>query len=72
MAGTVTVTGTAGAGLTVAATVFTDVANVLIDMNKNLITIVKNDGTIVPPISVAAASTVTSTKSGSTWTLTIS
>lgn len=72
MAGTVTITGTAGAGLTVAATVFTDVASVLIDMNKNLVTIQKNDGTWIAPISVAAATTVTSTKSGSTWTLTIS
>lgn len=72
MAGTVTLTGTAGAGLTVAATVFTDIANVQIDMNKNLITLQKNDGTWIGPISVAAATTVTSTKSGSTWTLTVS
>lgn len=72
MAGTVTITGTAGAGLTVTATVFNDVSNVLIDMNKNLVTIQKNDGTWIAPISVAAATTVTSTKSGSTWTLVIS
>ncbi len=72
MSGTVTLTGKAGPGLTVTATVFNDVASVRIDMVNNLITILKNDGTTVPPISVAAATTVTSTKSGSTWTLTIS
>lgn len=72
MAGTVTITGTAGPALAVTATVFTDVATVLVDMNKNMVTIQKNDGTVVAPISVAAATTVTSTKSGSTWTLTIS
>ena len=72
MPGTVTITGTAGAGLTVAATQFTDVREVNIEFNKNMITMVKNDGTTISPISVAAAATVTATKSGNNWTLVIS
>jgi hypothetical protein len=72
MPGTVTLTGTAGAGLTVAATVFSDVREVQVEFNKNLVTLLKNDGTVVSPISVAAATTVTATKSGNLWTLVIS
>lgn len=72
MSATVTLTGTAGAGLTVAATVFTGVSSFLIDTDKNLVTLFKADGTVVSPISVNAATTVTATKSGTLWTLTIS
>ncbi len=72
MPGTVTITGTAGAGLTVAATVFTDVREVNIEFNKNLVTLFMNDGRTISPISVAAAATVTATKSGNNWTITIS
>ena len=71
MAATVTLTGTAGPQLTVAAAVFTEVNSILIDTNQNLITLYKS-GQIIQPISVAAAATVTATKSGSNWTLTIS
>jgi dephospho-CoA kinase len=71
MAATVTLTGTAGAGVTVAATVFSEVSQITIDADKNMVTLVKNNQ-VVSPISVAAATTVTATKSGSTWTLTIS
>ncbi len=72
MPGTVTITGTAGAGVAVTATVFTGVSNVLIDFDRNMITMVKSDGTTISPISVAAAATVTATKSGNNWTLVIS
>jgi hypothetical protein len=72
MPGTVTLTGTAGAGLAVTAVPFTDVREVQIEFNKNLVTLLKNDGTTVSPISVAAATTVTATKVGNLWTLTIS
>lgn len=71
MAGTVTLTGTAGAGAAVTAIPFTNVQTVLIDMDKNMITMVK-DSVTISPISVAAATTVTATKSGNAWTLTIS
>jgi hypothetical protein len=72
MPGTVTLTGTAGAGLAVTAVQFTDLREVDIEFNKNLVTMFKNNGETVSPISVAAATTVTATKSGNTWTLTIS
>lgn len=72
MPGTVTITGTAGAGLTVAATVFNDVRSVLIDYDKNLITLYRSNGETVAPISVAAAATVTATKAGNNWSLVIS
>lgn len=71
MPGTVTLTGTAGAGLAVTAVPFTNVDSVLIDFNKNMVTLFRA-GETVSPISVAAATTVTATKSGNNWSLTIS
>lgn len=71
MAATVTLTGTAGPALTVAATVFTGVTSFTIDTDKNIITLVQGSVTL-SPISIAAATTVTATKSGNLWTLTIS
>lgn len=71
MPGTVTVTGKAGAGLTVAAAVFTDVTSFLIEFDKNMITIFKS-GQTISPIAVDAAATVTATKAGNLWTITIS
>ena len=69
MAGTLTITGTAGPGNTVSATVFTGLQYVNIDMVQNLVSFNSNGDKC---ISVAAAATVTATKSCSTWTLTIS
>lgn len=71
MSATVTLTGTAGAGLAVTAQVFTAVDWFTIDTNGNMITMYRN-GAVVSPISISAATTVTATKSGNTWTLTIS
>lgn len=71
MAATVTVTGTAGPALTVSAQVFTNVLSFTIDAVNNMITLFQS-GVTVAPISVNAATTVTATKSGTTWTLTIS
>jgi hypothetical protein len=71
MPGTVTLTGTAGSGQAVTAGVFGQIASVNIDFDKNLVQM--NQGsTVIPPISVAAATTVTATKSGNAWTLVIS
>lgn len=71
MAATVTVTGTAGPGITVSALVFTNVTSFTIDAVNNMLNMVQ--GSIpIPGISVNAATTVTATKSGATWTLTIS
>lgn len=72
MAATVTVTGTAGPGQTVTAAVFTDVTSFSIDCVNNLISITPGDGTANKIISITAATTITATKSGSTYTLTIS
>jgi hypothetical protein len=71
MSATVTLTGTAGVARTLTAAVFTEVNQILLDANGNMITLYKG-GSTVGPISIAAATTVTATKSGSTWTLTIS
>lgn len=71
MAATVTLTGTAGAGLAVTAVPFTNVTSFTVDTDKNMITLVQGSVTL-SPISVAAATTVTATKTGNTWTLTIS
>lgn len=72
MAATVTLTGTAGPGLTVTAQVFTGVTSILLDTANNVITLFAGGGPLVPPISITAATTITATKSGSTYTLTIS
>ena len=72
MPATVTITGTSGPGLTVAATVFTGVSSFLIDTDKNMITLFKNNGEVISPIAISAATTVTATKSGNLWTLVIS
>ena len=72
MPATVTITGTAGPARAVTATVFSNVSSFLIDADKNMVTLYLADGTTVPPISVAAATTVTATKAGNLWTLVIS
>ena len=71
MATTVTVTGTAGPGGTVTAQVFTDVLTFIVDSTTNMLQMTfSGKGPLF--ISVNAATTVTATKSGTTWTLTIS
>lgn len=71
MAATVTVTGVAGPAQAVTALVFSNVTSILIDATTNMITLVQGSVTI-PPISINAATTVTVTKSGTTWTVAIS
>ncbi len=71
MAATFTVTGKAGAGITVTAAVFTNVTSFTIDTVNNILTMVQGS-TVIPAISIASAATVTVTKSGSTWTVAIS
>jgi hypothetical protein len=70
MSATVTVTGTAGPGNTVSAAVFTGVTEFSIDCVNNLINFDSSVGRRC--VSIAAAATITATKSGSTYTLTIS
>lgn len=70
MAATVTVTGTVGPGNTLTAGVFNGVTEIKIDTVQNMLYVQANDGP--HEVSIAAATTITATKSGSTYTLTIS
>jgi len=70
MSATLTLTGTAGAAVALTAVVFTGVSVFTIDTDKNMIYFVQSG--VNREVSVNAATTVTATKSGTTWTLTIS
>ena len=71
MAATATVTGVAGAGVAVTAQVFTDVTSVVFDTVNNVLSLTGPNG-VVTNISISAATTITATKSGSTYTFTVS
>lgn len=70
MAATLTLTGTTGAGVALTAKVFTNVTEFRVVTETSMIYFVQ-DGKNVE-VSIAAAATVTATKSVTTWTLTIS
>lgn len=70
MAATVTVTGVAGPAKTVSALVFNLVDSFSIDCVNNVINIVISGA--VTAIAITSATTITATKSGSTYTLVIS
>ena len=70
MSATLTVTGTAGPGNTVSAVVFTNVTSFRVATETSMLYFVQ-DG-MNREISIAAAATVTATKSATTWTVTIS
>jgi len=73
MALTATLTGTIGPGSTLTAAVFTGVNRFEIDAVNNVVAMFYAESGKSPTfVSVAAAGTVTATKSGSTWTITIS
>lgn len=72
MAATVTVTGVTGPGTALAAVVYTNVLWFRVDAVQNILTLQKDGQLNVQSITVNSASTVTATKSGTTWTLTIS
>ncbi len=71
MALTATLTGTNGPGLAVTAGVFPNISQFNIDSTNNVVSMQNANG-VWTFISVAAATTVTATKSGFTWTITIS
>jgi len=71
MAATCTVTGVAGAGVAVTAAVFTNITSVQFDTVNNVLTLFGPNG-VVKNISISAATTITATKSGSTYTFTVS
>lgn len=77
MAATVTVTGTAGAGVVLTAKVFTDVkwvrfgCDTEIPSDTNILTLGLANGQVMN-VDISAATTITATKTGSTYTFTIS
>lgn len=71
MSATVTATGTAGPGNTVTAEVFSDISVVDFDCVNNILSLTDVNGKVVQ-ISITAATTITATKSGSTYTFVVS
>lgn len=71
MSATVTATGYTGAGVTLTAGVFNDIIEVDFDVVKNLLTL-KTEAGQYHYIDISAATTITATKSGSTYTFTVS
>jgi hypothetical protein len=74
MSATVTVTGTVGPGNTLTTGVFSGVSEFTINCETNMIYFTQPNaqGNTRKEVSINAATTVTATKSGTTWTLTIS
>lgn len=72
MALTATLTGTTGPGVTVTAGVYQNVTEFNINSVNNVVSMRFSDGRAPAFVSVNAAATVTATKSGFTWTVTIS
>jgi hypothetical protein len=72
MPATVTVTGTVGPGNTITAGVFTGITSCRFDTVNNMLILERGDGNSPFEVSIAAATTITATKSGSTYTFTVS
>lgn len=68
---TATITGKTGAGLTMTAQVFTNISRFTIDCINNVLNLVDSSDSVTF-VDINAATTITATKSGSTYTLTIS
>lgn len=71
MAATVTATGVVGAGVALTAGVFTDITAVSFDTVNNVLSLTGPNNNVVN-VSITAATTITATKSGSTYTFTVS
>ena len=71
MAATVTATGVVGPAQTLTAGVFTDVRKVAFDCDNNILELTL-DNDYIQKIAITAATTITATKSGSTYTFTVS
>ena len=72
MGATITVTGKAGPAIALTAIVITLVASFAIDCTTNILTYVLASSGFTNQVDISAATTITATKSGSTYTLTIS
>ncbi len=71
MAATVTATGVVGPAITLTTGVFTDVRAVHFDCINNILELTM-DSDYIQKIAITAATTITATKSGSTYTFTVS
>lgn len=71
MSATATVTGSVGPNKTVTAGVFSGINAVNFDCVGNILTLIDING-LETKISITAAATITATKSGSTYTFTVS
>ncbi len=72
MAATVTVTGVAGPAQTVTAQTFTGVTRVIFNTETNILQLYKDGSPSPIDVAITSASTITATKSGSTYTFAIS
>lgn len=72
MAATLTLTGKIGVATTLTAKVFSSVIWFTVDTPKSLISFNQTGSQQVVFVDITSAATVTATKSGTTWTLTIS
>jgi hypothetical protein len=72
MAATLTVTGYTGPGQTLTAKVFTNVLAFHVDTPTSMLSFTQSGSQQTTYVDITAATTVTATKSGTTWTLTIS
>ncbi len=70
MPATLTLTGKGGPGLSLTSGVFTGVTQFTVDTEKSMIYFTQSGAN--RDVSIVDATTVTATKSGTTWTLTIS
>lgn len=72
MPATLTLTGDIGPGDAIAAVVFSNVTMFQVEVAKNLIAFTQSGTQQTIYVDIADATTVTATKSGTTWTLVIS
>lgn len=72
MSATLTITGKVGPAITMTATVFSNVISFTIDTVNNVLAITQTGTSRITHVDINAQTTVTATKSGATWTLTIS
>ena len=70
MSATLTLTGTIGPGNSLSAAVYSGISRFTIDCEVNTISFFINN--VLTTIGITAATTITATKSGSVYTLTIS
>lgn len=71
MSATATVTGVVGPAKDLTAAVFTNISRVDFNCDNNVLTLVDANGKVIQ-IGITAATTITATKSSSTYTFTVS